>query len=71
MLQIFLEENMSFRVVTLTKTFATFAKPKKRKKKKKNGKLYEQIRKEWFSQTSNQNFHSKNSEIFGHMFTLV
>jgi hypothetical protein len=36
MLQIFLEENMNFRVVNLTKTFATFSKPKKRKKKKEN-----------------------------------
>jgi hypothetical protein len=36
MLQIILEENMIFRVVILTKTFVTFAKPKKRKKKKEN-----------------------------------
>jgi hypothetical protein len=34
MLQIVLEENIIFRVVILTKTFATFAKPKKRKIKK-------------------------------------
>jgi hypothetical protein len=33
MLQIFLEENMIFRVVILTKTIATLTKPKKRKKK--------------------------------------
>jgi len=31
-----LEENMIFRVVILTKTFATFSKPKKKENKKEN-----------------------------------